>query len=123
MFEYGEIQIEIFHQIVTNQQKTIDIRLCHAKIPLKELIYRQTGIKGWFSLVDQSTKSESIEHCLGGIELMIRFGDEIDREKFFQSAKSFGWINTYSQIEQTFLSSKFFLSNNSKSKTFIIPFD
>ena len=46
------------------------------------------GIKGWHSL----TSPDSIDHCVGGIELFIRFSQDDDRRRMIDSARSLGWI-------------------------------
>lgn len=46
------------------------------------------GIKGWHPL----TSADSIDHCVGGIELFIRFSQEDDRRRMIDSARSLGWI-------------------------------
>lgn len=46
------------------------------------------GIKGWHPL----TNPDSIDHCVGGVELFIRFSQEDDRRRMIDSGRSLGWI-------------------------------
>lgn len=43
MLEHGELKIDLYHQMNSNEKQPFDILLCYCIIPLKELIIRHTG--------------------------------------------------------------------------------
>jgi hypothetical protein len=43
ILEHGELKIDIYHQMNSNDKQSLDILLCYCIIPLKELISRHTG--------------------------------------------------------------------------------
>ncbi|CAF2487401.1 unnamed protein product [Rotaria sp. Silwood2] len=111
ILEHGELKIDIYHKINSNshEKQSLDIHLCYCKIPLKELIIRHTGIKGWYplasanSVVTSEISSDPIENCVGGIELFIRFTQQDDRRRMMESAKKLGWLNENYSDEENFL--------------------
>jgi len=76
------------------------------------------GIKGWHLL--SSANNTDDDHCVGGIELFIRFSQQEDRRRMIDSAKLLGWIEKNSFEEENFFDGKFFFSN--KMKTFFFSF-
>ncbi|CAF0800277.1 unnamed protein product [Rotaria sp. Silwood1] len=111
MLEHGELKIDIYHQMNANshEKQSLDIHICYCIIPLKELIIRHTGIKGWYplasanSVVTSEISSDPIENCVGGIELFIRFTQQDDRRRMMDSAKKLGWLNENYSDEENFL--------------------
>ncbi|CAF4661027.1 unnamed protein product, partial [Rotaria magnacalcarata] len=100
MLEHGELKIDLFHKMNSDSQekKTLDIHICYCKIPLKELLIRHTGIKGWYPLASANSVAhsdlslDSTDNCVGGIELFVRFGEQDDRRRLIDSAKKLGWL-------------------------------
>ncbi len=43
MLEHGELKIDIYHQMNSNEKQSLDILLCYCIIPLKELLGKHTG--------------------------------------------------------------------------------
>jgi len=43
MLEHGELKIDLYHKMNSNEKESLDILLCYCIIPLKELIVRHTG--------------------------------------------------------------------------------
>ncbi|CAF1106445.1 unnamed protein product [Rotaria sp. Silwood1] len=116
ILEHGELKIDLYHQMSStddsNQhidRRSLDIHLCYCTIPLKDLISRHTGIKGWYPLasanrvVTSEIASDPSEHCVGGLELSIRFGQQDDRCRVIDSAKTLGWLDDNYIDEENFL--------------------
>ncbi|CAF0935186.1 unnamed protein product [Adineta steineri] len=108
MLEHGELKIDIYHKMNSNEKQSLDILLCYCKISLKELIIKHTGIKGWYplssanSVVTSEISSDPIESCMGGIELFVRFTQQDDRRRMIDSAKTLGWLdNKYLEEENS----------------------
>ncbi|UJR25905.1 hypothetical protein I4U23_007253 [Adineta vaga] len=96
MLEHGELKVEIYHRINSNEKQSTDILLSHCQIALKDLIIRHTGIKGWYPLssaIRSEISADPIEHSVGGIELFIRFAQQDDRRRMIDSAKTLGWLD------------------------------
>jgi hypothetical protein len=51
--------------------------------------------------------SDPIEHCVGGIELFVRFAQQDDRRRMIDSAKTLGWLDEKYTDEENFLEGKF----------------
>jgi hypothetical protein len=114
MLEHGELKIDIYHQMSSTDEsdkRPLDIHLCYCTIPLRELISRHTGIKGWYPLastnrvVTSENASDPSEHCVGGLELFVRFGQQDDRRRVIDSAKTLGWLDDNYIDEENFLDS------------------
>ncbi|CAF2632795.1 unnamed protein product [Rotaria sp. Silwood2] len=116
ILEHGELKIDLYHQMSSttdsNQhldRRPLDIHLCYCTISLKDLISRHTGIKGWYPLasanrvVTSEIASDPSEHCVGGLELSIRFGQQDDRCRVIDSAKTLGWLDDNYIDEENFL--------------------
>ncbi|CAF3575312.1 unnamed protein product [Rotaria sordida] len=116
ILEHGELKIDLYHQMNStndsNQyidKRPLDIHLCYCTIPLKDLIFRHTGIKGWYPLasanrvVTSEIASDPSEHCVGGLELSIRFAQQDDRCRIIDSAKTLGWLDDNYIDEENFL--------------------
>jgi hypothetical protein len=71
------------------------------------------GIKGWYSLasanraVTSENASDPSEHCVGGLELFVRFGQQDDRRRVIDSAKTLGWLDDNYIDEENFLDGTF----------------
>ena len=71
------------------------------------------GVKGWYPLAStnrvgsSALPSNSIENCVGGIELFIRFGQRNDRYRVIESAKRLGWLDDNYVDEENFTDSNF----------------
>ena len=63
------------------------------------------GIKGWFPLANVQTQglTEISEHCVGGLELFVRFAQQEDRRRVIDSAKRSGWLDDNYMDEENFL--------------------
>ncbi|KAL4647791.1 C2 domain-containing protein 3 [Arapaima gigas] len=63
------------------------------KIQLTDLIHKQTGISGWFSLLwpQDSEMLHGHHSSVGGLELSINFAHDADRELVISSARALGW--------------------------------
>jgi hypothetical protein len=51
--------------------------------------------------------SNSIEHCVGGIELFIHFSQQDDRRRIIDSAKTLGWLDENYIDEENILDGRF----------------
>ncbi|KAK2881256.1 hypothetical protein Q8A67_018524 [Cirrhinus molitorella] len=68
-----------------------DTVLGTVKIRLADLIYKRSGISGWYSLsLPLSTTSHSLTSA-GGLEVSISFSHHADRERVISSASGLGW--------------------------------
>ncbi|KAI5611166.1 C2 domain-containing protein 3, partial [Silurus asotus] len=77
---------------VINASSSEDSILGSVKIRLGELLYKRTGISGWYGL--SLPPSASLHHSLtsvGGLELSINFSHRTDRERVLSSARLLGW--------------------------------
>lgn len=150
MLEHGELKIDMYHQISSAEEsnqhgdkRSLDVHLGYCTIPLRELIARHTGeafggeaariefsfipgIKGWYSLasanraVTSDASSDPSEHCVGGVELFIRFGQQDDRRRIIDSAKALGWVDDHYTDAENFLDGKLSLTLlNSKFPLFV----
>ncbi|XP_047248201.1 C2 domain-containing protein 3 isoform X1 [Girardinichthys multiradiatus] len=77
----------------TNVPKPTEIMLGTVKIPLVDLIYRRTGISGWFglNLVCENRPSKPEHILVGGLEVSISFAHHSDRERVIKAAQGLGW--------------------------------
>ena len=132
MLEHGELKIDLYHQMnsseESNDRRPIDIHLCYCTISLRELILRHTGrvlkkmflallivttnlgIKGWYPLASahqQHAGADLSEHYVGGLELFARFGQQDDRRRVIDSAKTLGWLDDDYLDEENFLDGQF----------------
>ncbi|KAF5908226.1 C2 domain-containing protein 3, partial [Clarias magur] len=76
---------------VTNPSRSEDSILGFVKIRLADLLYKRTGISGWYGL--SLPPCVPLPHSLtsvGGLELSINFGDCTDRERVLSSARALG---------------------------------
>jgi len=70
------------------------------------------GIKGWYPLASANrvltseNASDPSEHCVGGLELFVRFGQQDDRRRIIDSAKTLGWLDDNYLDEENFLDGK-----------------
>ncbi|CAM4925264.1 unnamed protein product [Rotaria socialis] len=116
ILEHGELKIDVYHQMSGTTDATqeidkrpLDIHLCYCTISLKDLISRHTGIKGWYPLASanrvrtSAVASDPSEHCVGGLELSVRFGQQDDRSRIIESAKTLGWLDNDYIDEENFL--------------------
>ncbi|CAF1141894.1 unnamed protein product [Adineta ricciae] len=116
MLEHGQLKVDLYHQISStddsnqpNDKRSLDIHLCYCTIPLKDLLSRHTGIKGWYSLgsanrvATSDVSSDPSEHSVGGLELFIRFGQQDDRRRVIESAKTLGWLDEKYTDEENLL--------------------
>ena len=119
MLEHGELKVELFHQMnpsdVDEKQKIVDIPLCVSSISLRDLIFRHTGMKGWFPLVSvqRQETAEITERCVAGLELFIRFAQQDDRRRILDSAKALGWADGNAFDDEHFLDGKIRLAVSS----------
>jgi len=67
------------------------------------------GIKGWYPLSSPNNvvTFDSIEHCVGGIELFIHFSQQDDRRRIIDSAKTLGWLDENYIDEENILDGRF----------------
>jgi hypothetical protein len=83
-----------------------------------KLFYSIQGIKGWYPLasanrvVTSEIASDSSEHCVGGLELFVRCGQQDDRRRIIDSAKTFGWLDDNYIDEGNFLDGEFNIKIN-----------
>ena len=76
------------------------------------------GIKGWYSLasanraVTSEKASDPSEHCVGGLELFVHFGQQDDRRRIIDSAKALGWLDDNYIDEENFLDGRIKYLNN-----------
>ncbi|TSQ46656.1 C2 domain-containing protein 3 [Bagarius yarrelli] len=77
---------------VMNASRAEDSILGLVKIPLADLLYKRTGISGWYGL---SLPPNVLLHrsltSVGGLELSINFSHCTDRERVLGSARILGW--------------------------------
>lgn len=105
ILETSEIKIELWHQVTTSQapgEAAKDILLGTSCITLKQLLMKQTGIKGWLPVLSPSVGWQIKAHELnlneelfrinGGLEIVVRFAQQDDRNRVIEAAKSVGWI-------------------------------
>ena len=75
--------------------------------------FLSAGIKGWYSLasanrvVASEMSSDPSEHCVGGLELSIRFGQQDDRRRVIDCGKALGWFDDNYVNDDNFLDGKF----------------
>ena len=62
--------------------------------------------------------SDPSEHSVGGLELFIRFGQQDDRRRVIESAKTLGWVDEKYTDEENLLNGKFTLKT--RSNIFVI---
>ncbi|MCJ8739880.1 hypothetical protein PDJAM_G00052460 [Pangasius djambal] len=77
---------------VMNASRSEDGILGSVKIRLADLLYKRTGISGWYGL--SLPPNASLHHSLtsvGGLELSIKFSHHTDRERVLSSARILGW--------------------------------
>ena len=69
----------------------------------------RAGIKGWYALgnAHRAETADLSEHCVGGLELFVRFGQQDDRRRVIDSAKSLGWLDDNYVDEENFLDGLF----------------
>ncbi|XP_035478063.2 C2 domain-containing protein 3 isoform X3 [Scophthalmus maximus] len=85
-----------------NIAKPKDVMLGTVKIPLADLIYKRTGISGWFGVyTPQETSSQyTQQHVLvGGLELSVNFAHHSDRDRVIKAAQGLGWVMAPSDCE------------------------
>ena len=76
------------------------------------------GMKGWYPLASANraltseNASDPSEHCVSGLELFVRFGQQDDRRRVIDSAKTLGWLDDNYLDEENFLDGKLFLFAN-----------
>ncbi|XP_012990334.3 C2 domain-containing protein 3 isoform X2 [Esox lucius] len=74
--------------------RSTDTLLGTVTIQLADLVYRRTGIRGWFgvSLPQDLASASSRHHVLvGGLEISISFAHHADRERVMAAARDLGW--------------------------------
>lgn len=70
------------------------------------IVINHSGIKGWYPLASahhQHAGADLSEHCVGGLELFVRFGQQDDRRRIIDSAKTLGWLDDDYLDEENFL--------------------
>jgi len=60
-------------------------------------------------VVTSEISSDPSEHCVGGLELFVRFGQQDDRRRIIDSAKTLGWLDDNYIDEENFLDGIFFM--------------
>ncbi|XP_012555380.2 C2 domain-containing protein 3 isoform X1 [Hydra vulgaris] len=75
-------------QVLTNEGKPSETILGKAKIPLKQLLTHNTGVKGWY-LFKLCNEEKTVT---GGVELNIRFLNPFDRDNLINYGMGRGWI-------------------------------
>ncbi|XP_013880674.1 C2 domain-containing protein 3 [Austrofundulus limnaeus] len=69
-----------------------EVMLGTVKVPLADLIYKITGISGWFGLYTTLDRSPQHQDLLvGGLEISISFAHPSDRERVVKAARDLGW--------------------------------
>ncbi|CAF0752136.1 unnamed protein product [Didymodactylos carnosus] len=97
-----------------NEIQLSDVHLCYCTISLRELLAKNTGIKGWYPLSNPSRTAndqtsttmssiDSAENCVGGLELFVRFAQQDDRRRVIDFAKTVGWLADNYMDEEHFL--------------------
>ncbi|XP_053363285.1 C2 domain-containing protein 3 isoform X2 [Clarias gariepinus] len=90
------------HCKVPHPSRSEDSILGSVKIRLADLLYKRTGISGWYGL--SLPPSVPLPHSLtsvGGLELSINFSHCTDRERVLSSARVLGWkIERHSEQDE-----------------------
>ncbi|XP_050985024.1 LOW QUALITY PROTEIN: C2 domain-containing protein 3 [Labeo rohita] len=95
-----------------------DIVLGTVKIRLADLIYKQSGISGWYSLsLPPSTTSSHSLTSAGGLEVSISFSHHADRERVITSARGLGWDVKQDSEEEADIEDEDTLEASTKSLT------
>lgn len=76
-----------------------DVQLGTVKVPLADLIYKRTGISGWFGL-HASKQTSSQQVLVGGVEITVSFAHHSDRERVLKTAQGLGWEMAHSICEK-----------------------
>uniref|UniRef100_A0A8D0BHR2 C2 domain containing 3 centriole elongation regulator n=1 Tax=Salvator merianae TaxID=96440 RepID=A0A8D0BHR2_SALMN len=100
LLQVSEIIFSVFHKSlhsdVTKIHSSQDYLLGTVKVPTKDLLFRRSGIRGWYPI----TLPENLiaPHCanvlqtiVGGLELSVTFARPGDRERVLDAAKLLGW--------------------------------
>ena len=114
-----ELKFELWHQVPRNETTgssgDVDVLIGTTNVKLKQLLYKQTGIKGWLPVQSpiigwKMKKYSSNEHnglpnplnyINGGLEINIRFGQQDDRSRILDAAKQIGF-NRYNDYQYLF---------------------
>ncbi|XP_048348957.1 C2 domain-containing protein 3 [Sphaerodactylus townsendi] len=102
LLQYSEAVFSIFHQNLnsapgTSQtQASRDYLLGTVKVPTKELLFRRSGIRGWYpvTLPEDLTPPHStsvVQAVAGGLDLTVTFAHPGDRERVLDAAALLGW--------------------------------
>ncbi|XP_072320538.1 C2 domain-containing protein 3 [Eucyclogobius newberryi] len=73
-----------------------DVQLGTVKIQLADLVYKRTGISGWFGVHALKQTSEELPILVGGVEMSVSFAHHSDRERVLKAAQGLGWEMTHS---------------------------
>ncbi|XP_049431636.1 C2 domain-containing protein 3 isoform X2 [Epinephelus fuscoguttatus] len=81
--------------------KPQDVMLGTVKIPLVDLIYKRTGISGWFGVyIPQETSSSQHQHILvGGLEISVKFAHHSDRDRVIKAAQGLSWETAQNEMQ------------------------
>ncbi|KAK7883077.1 hypothetical protein WMY93_029251 [Mugilogobius chulae] len=66
------------------------VQLGTVKVPLADLIYKRTGISGWFG-VHALKQTDDQPILVGGVQLSISFAHHSDRERVLKAAQGLSW--------------------------------
>lgn len=78
-----------------------DVLLGTVKVPLAELIYKRTGISGWFGLyASKPTPPQDQQIVVGGVEISVSFAHHSDRERVIKAAQGLGWEMAFTICER-----------------------
>ncbi|XP_019722794.1 C2 domain-containing protein 3-like [Hippocampus comes] len=69
------------------------------KIPLADLLWKTTGISGWFGIYAARQSPESQQTLVGGLEVSVAFAHHSERERIIQAARDLGWDPTRAQVD------------------------
>ncbi|XP_028397672.1 C2 domain-containing protein 3-like isoform X2 [Dendronephthya gigantea] len=115
--EFGEAVFEIWHQRPREDYEnwgeeipmgqsfsrrqlppTSDVLLGVVKIPLQQLLFSHTGVRGWFPLSlstmgwsNEDDARNGLNKTVGGLELIINFSENTTREEIIESGRAVGW--------------------------------
>ncbi|XP_073673794.1 C2 domain-containing protein 3 [Garra rufa] len=98
-----------------------DTVLGTVKIRLIDLIYKRSGISGWYSLsLPPSTTSSHSLTSAGGLEVSISFSHHADRERVINSARGLGWDVEQDSEDEADIEDEDTLEASAKSLTLLL---
>ena len=100
--------IELWHQQSPSKAEEVlhyteskkDCLLASCSIPLRDILYQHSGIRGWHALhpVDEHEGSRNDCTSVGGVDVQLAFVRNEDQEKVIQAGRGCGWKELYNPI-------------------------